>query len=186
MELLENDLIEGSSGRFGKRLIYRQRGSKTIIARRTSRKRNPNTTRQQEVRELFGEGIIYARGVIADPAIKALYQSKVKGNQTAFNLAVSDFCKAPEITKYNVSRYAGQIGDIISVRAVDDFRVEWVKLTITDSADTLIEEGTAVLSPNGADWIYTATVLNPSLAGTKLFISAADLPGNITSQEVIL
>ena len=186
MELLENDLIEGSSGRFGKRLIYSQRGRKTVITRRSSRKRNPNTPQQQVVREAFAEGIIYARGVIADPALKSLYQAKVKDNQTAFNLAVSDFCKAPQITKLHVLDYSGQISDKLIVRAVDDFKVESVTLTITDSADSLIEEGTAVLSPNGADWIYLATVANPVLAGTKVMVSAADLPGNVTSQEVLL
>lgn len=186
MELLENDLIEGSSGRFGKRLIYSQRGRKTVITRRSSRKRDPNSTRQQVVRETFAEGIIYARGVIADPELKSLYQAKVKDNQTAFNLAVSDFCKAPQITRVHVFDYTGQIGDKIIVRAVDDFKVVSVELKITDSADSLIEEGTAVLSPNGADWIYLATATNPVLAGTKILVSAADLPGNVTTQEVLL
>lgn len=186
MELLENDLLEGASGRFGKRLVYRQRGHKTIIARRTLRKTNPNTLRQTEVRDLFSEAVIYARGVIADSATKALYQAKVSGNQSAFNLAVSDFCKAPEIRKYNVTEYTGQIGDKISIRASDDFKVEWVKLLIKDSSDTTIEEGLAVLSANGADWIYTATAVNTDLPGTKLMISVSDIPGNITTQEVVL
>lgn len=118
--------------------------------------------------------------------MKAVYQVKTDAFRSAYNLALADFCKAPEITKYNVAAYTGQIGDKIIIRAIDDFRVEWVKLMITDSANSMIEEGTAVLSPNGADWIYTATVLNPSLAGTKITISAADLPGNITIQEVLL
>lgn len=186
MELLENDLLEGSSGRFGKRLIYGQRGHKTIIARRPAKKRNPKTPRQVEVRELFSEGVLYARAVIADEVKKALYQAKVSGNQSAFNLALSDFCKAPEIRKYNVTEYNGQIGDKISIRAFDDFKVESVKLIIKDSTDGTIEEGSAVLSANGADWIYTATAANPGLVGTKLIMSVADMPGNITTQEVVL
>ena len=186
MELLENDPLEGSSGRFGKRLVYRQRGLKTIIARRPVKNKNPKTPRQTEVQDLFSEGVLYAKAVIADGVKKALYQAKVSGNQSAFNLALSDFCKAPEIRKYNVTEYAGQIGDKISIRVIDDFKVEWVKLIIKDCTDTTIEEGAAVLSANGADWIYTATVENPCLAGAKLIISAADLPGNITTQEVVL
>lgn len=186
MELLENDLVEGSSGRFGKRLIYGQRGHKTIIARRPAKKRNPKTPNQVKVRELFSEGVLYARAVIADVVKKAIYQTKVSGNQSAFNLALSDFCKAPEIRKYNVTEYTGQIGDKISIRAFDDFKVEWVRLIIKDCTDTTIEEGDAVLSANGADWIYTATVENPCMAGAKLIMSAADIPGNITIQEVVL
>jgi hypothetical protein len=186
MELLENDLIMGSSGRFGKRLVYRQRGGKTIIASKPARKKDPNSDRQREVRELFAEGILYAKIVIADEVKKAAYQAKASGNQTAFNLAISDFCKAPEIRKCNASGYAGQIGDQISIRALDDFKVEWVKLIIKDSTGSIIEEGAAVLSANGADWIYTATAVHLGMAGTKLIMSAADMPGNITTQEVIL
>ena len=78
------------------------------------------------------------------------------------------------------------MGDKISIRVIDDFKVEWVRLIIKDSADNMIEEGEAVLSGNQVDWIYTATALNPNLAGTKLIISAADIPGNISTQEVIL
>lgn len=186
MELLENDLVEGSSGRFGKRLIYGQRGHKTIIARRPAKKRNPKTPNQVKVRELFSEGVLYARAVIADEEKKALYQAKVKGNQSAFNLALSDFCKAPEIRKHNVTEYTGQIGDKISIRAFDDFKVESVRVIIKVSSDTTIEEGLAVLSANGADWIYTAIAVNPVPAGSKLIISAADIPGNITTEEVVL
>jgi len=186
MELLENDLLEGSSGRFGKRLVYGQRGSKTIISRRPAKRRNPQTPRQMEVRDLFSEGVLYARAVIADEEKKALYQSKVRGNQSAFNLALADFCKVPEIRKYNVTEYNGQIGDKISIRAFDDFKVEWVRLIIKDSSDTMIEEGSAVLSANGADWIYTATATNSDLADAKLIMSVADIPGNVTTQEVVL
>lgn len=186
MELLENDLVEGSSGKFGKKLVYRRRGDKTIIARRPYKRRDANTPRQQEIRETFAEGILYAKTVIADEAKKAVYQEKVKGYQTAFNLALSDFCKAPQITKHNVSEYSGQPGDTISIRAIDDFKVEWVKLVIRDSDDAVLEEGLAILSTNGADWIYTATVANLPLQGTRLIMSAADLPGNVTTQEVVL
>ncbi len=186
MELLENDLVSGSSGRFGKRLIYRRRGDKTIIAGRPLRRKNPNTLLQQAVREKFAEGIIYANGVVAVEATKAVYQAKVKGNQTAYNLAVRDFCKAPQITKCDIDKYTGQPGDEITIRAVDDFKVESVKLVIKDSTDSIIEEGPAILSVNKADWIYTATTANATLPGTTLIISAADLPGNITTQEVVI
>lgn len=186
MELKNNDLVMGSSGRIGDQLVYRQCGGKTIIAKRPKKKGNPDTPRQLEVQELFAEAVLYAKLAISDEAKKAVYQAKAKSNQSAYNLALSDFCKAPEIRKYGISDYAGHTGDQISIRAFDDFKVEWVKLIIKDSTDSTIEEGSAVLSGNNVDWIYTATATNPTLAGTKLIISVADMPGNITTQEVIL
>jgi hypothetical protein len=186
MELFENDLVSGASGRFGKRLIYKRRGDKTFIAGRPLRKRNPNTPAQQLVRETFAEGVLYDKTVMADEGMKALYQARLKGNQSVFNRALADFCKPPQITKHNTADYSGQIGDKISIRAVDDFKVEWVQLQMKDSSDTLIEEGSAILSANGADWIYTATAVNATTAGTRLIMSAGDLPGNVTTTEVVL
>jgi len=186
MELKNNDLVMGSSGRIGDQLVYRQRAGKTIIAKRPKKSNVQATALQLEVQELFAEAVLYARGVIADGAKKALYQSKAKAGKSAFNLALSDFCKAPEIRKYQTSDYKGQVGDKISIRVIDDFKVEGVSLIIKDSADSMIEEGSAVLSANNVDWIYTATAINPSLAGTKLIINATDIPGNISTQEVIL
>lgn len=186
MELINNDLVKGSSGRIGDQLVYRQRGGKTIIAKRPKRTGIPPSAMQVEIQELFAEAVLYAKSVIADESKKAIYKAKTKPGQSAYNLALSDFCRAPEIKKYNALNYAGQVGDEISIRAIDDFKIDWVKLQIKDSTDNLIEEGSAVLSANHVDWIYTATVVNTILAGSKLIISAADLPGNICTQEVIL
>lgn len=186
MELINNDLVMGSSGRIGDQLVYRQRGGKTIIAKRPRRTGIPPSAMQLEVQELFSEAVLYAKSVIADEAKKAIYKAKAKPYQSAYNLALADFCRPPAIKKYDVSGYSGQVGDQLSIRAIDDFKVEWVKLLIKDSADSMIEEGLAVLSANKLDWIYTATVVNPSLVGSKLSISAADMPGNIKTLEVIL
>lgn len=186
MELKHNDLVKGSSGRFGDQLVYRQRGGRTIIARRPRKSTKPISARQVEVKEIFAEAVIYARGVIADESQKAVYQEKADAFRSAYNLALADFCKFPEITKWDATGYYGAVGDKITVRATDDFKVVQVSLVIKDSTDLIIEEGNAVLSGNGSDWIYTATTVNASLSGTKLILSAADLPGNVTVQEMVI
>ena len=38
-------------------------------------------------------------------------------------------------------------------------------VTIANADGSLVEEGDAVLQPNGLDWVYTATADNPSLEG---------------------
>ncbi|MEJ6980034.1 hypothetical protein WG906_06210 [Pedobacter sp. P351] len=186
MELKNNDLVKGASGRIGDQLVYRQRGGKTIIAKRPRPKIKPDTISQITTRELFYNAVLYAKTVIADEATKAIYQAKTQGNQTAYNLAVSDFCKAPEIRLCDSSDYTGLMGQVIRIRATDDFKVESVRLEIKDSSDAAIEEGEAVLGTNGVDWIYNTTAANPLLEGTKLIVSAADIPGNVTKKEFIL
>jgi len=154
MEVINNDLVKGASGRIGDQLVYRQRGGKTIIAKRPKAKTKPDTALQIATRELFYDAVLYAKTVIADEVKKAVYQAKTRGNQTAYNLAVSDFCKASEIKRCDSSEYTGQTGQQIQIRATDDFKVESVRLSIKDSTDVLIEEGAAVLAGNGVDWIY--------------------------------
>lgn len=186
MELINNDLVKGASGRIGDQLVYRQVGGKTIIAKRPRAKSKPDTAVQIATRELFYNAVLYAKTVVANEATKAIYQAKTQGNQTAFNLAVSDFCKAPEIKICDSSGYTGLAAQGIRIRATDDFKVESVRLEITDSGNDTIEEGAAVLGSNGVDWIYTTTVANPILVGTKLIVSAADVPGNVTREEFML
>ena len=52
MELKNNDLVIGSSGSIGDQLVYRQRGGKTIIAKRPRKKNTTGTPRQLEVRDI--------------------------------------------------------------------------------------------------------------------------------------
>lgn len=186
MEVINNDLVNGSSGRIGDQLVYRHRGEKTIIAKRPKQKSVPSTEKQLLVQERFFNGSLYAKAVVADEAKKAIYQAKTKGYQTAFNLALSDFCKAPEIKLCDFDNYAGERGDKIRIRATDDFKVEAVQLQIEDGNGDLIEEAAAVLSDNGVDWFYTITVDNPFLPGTKLIVSASDMPGNVTKKEFVI
>lgn len=186
MELINNDLVKGASGRIGDQLVYRQRGGKTIIAKRPRPKTKPDTADQIATRELFYDAVLYGKTVIANEATKAIYQAKTRGNQTAFNLAVSDFCKAPEIKLCDSSAYTGLAAQVIRIRAADDFKVELVQLEIKDSNNATIEEGAAVLGANGVDWLYTTTAVNPLLPGTKLIVSAVDIPGNLTKEEFIL
>lgn len=183
MEVINNDLVKGASGSVGDQLVYRQRGEKTIIAKRPRPKSTPATEAQIAVQERFFNGALYGKAVIADPARKAVYQAKTNGYQSAYNLAVSDFCKSPEIKVCDSDNYSGEIGDKIRIRAIDDFKVESVRLEITDSTNSTLEEGAAQLDENGVDWIYTTTAENPFLPGTKLIVSATDIPGNLTKRE---
>ena len=47
------------------------------------------------------------------------------------------------------------------------------------------EDGEAVQG-EGLQWIYTATQENGSMESTKIVISASDLPGNVTEEELNL
>lgn len=182
MKVVDNDIVMGSSGKIGKMLVFRQVAGKTIIAKRGIRTA-PYSGVQEEAQELFREGVFYAKAVSDDPVRKQWYEAVAKPGQTAYNLALADFCKAPVIKKVTLAEYIGQIGDPILIRAIDNFRVETVSVNILDANGESVETGQATLQENGLDWLYTATVDNPILPGTIISVTATDLPGNKTTRE---
>lgn len=115
-----------------------------------------------------------------------MYEAKADNSigMSTYNVAVADLLNAPDIEEINLSGYAGNPGDIIKITATDDFGVVAVNLKIENSDGTLVEQGAAV--NNGAEWIYTATTLNPDLTGDKITVTASDAPANLTEESKIV
>ncbi len=183
-----NEVMFGARGRVGNLVVFKNFGNnQTVIAKRPKRPDNPvYTAKQIEVKQRFREAVAYAKGVIGNPMLTEDYQAFAKPSLSVYNLALADYCKSPEITLIDTSNYQGQIGNQIRVRAIDNFRVTEVKVSIYDSTDTLLESGMALLSANNLDWIYEATVLNSSLLGTKIIAEAKDTPGNTTLETMVI
>jgi hypothetical protein len=94
--LINNVLIKGLSGSIGN-ITFRQRGGETIVSRRRRAASGPATEIQMKNQEQFREATTYAKTVIKDPAIKALYDTIATGGQTVYNVAFLDAFKGPEI-----------------------------------------------------------------------------------------
>ena len=184
MAKVGNNLITTRlSGMLGDQIVFRTRGTKTYVATAPTRHEGPPTEQQLQHRHQFQEAIVYGKNVNANPEQKELYEQAAKENQTAFNVAVADFMKAPHIDEIDLSQYTGQQGDQIRVRAVDDFMVAGVTVGIYAPDGSLIEEGAAVKQANGLDWLYAAAQQNSNLHGSKIVIRANDLPGNTAVDE---
>lgn len=89
----------------------------------------------------------------------------------------------PHINEIDLSHYTGQPDSYIQVRAVDDFEVKEVTVTIQNSDGTEVESGAAVLQEGSIWWRYTATATNESLEGDKITVRVSDIPGNLSEQE---
>ena len=176
----DNLLVKGARGNVGKQYVYKKRGRSTHIAKMPVINKNAvPTNRQAEVRELFAAASLYAKGAMSTPDLKKEYQKKAKDAETAFNVALRDYLKAPVVKTIDAGKYDGSIGSLIVVGARDDFRVAEVKVSIRDAAGMLIEEGNASLNPIDRNkWIYTATQTNASPVGCIVSAVALDLPGN--------
>ncbi len=182
-----NVLTHGLSGLVGDLIVFRQRANKTIVCGKPRPSTKAPTMVALAIRDRFKRAAAYATSVMDNPTLKAEYQLTAKLGQSAFNKAFSDYQKAPEIYQdIDLATYTGAIGETIEISAIDDFRVQSVHVKLVSVSDAIIEQGLAVQSPNGLDWVYTITVENSDVAGSKLVITATDLPGNKTVLEKVL
>jgi len=181
-----NPIVDGASGRFGNNLVFRKRGNVTVLAVRPSVSDRVPSEQQMAQRFLFAEASFYARGVLSDPLLKAEYQAKAKGGQSAYNVAFKDFLTAPVLHQVDWSNYTGAIGSVLTCRITDVLAVVTVKVSLFDANGVLVEEGLAIQSSLKLDWVYTATVAHTPVTGTRIMVQMTDTPGNVYSEEVVI
>jgi hypothetical protein len=182
-----NVVTYGLKGLIGKLLVFKRKGDKMIVSDRPQFKDRVFTSGQLAIQQKFKAASIYASNSIKDPLLKQAYGAVTTGNQTAFNKAFADYQLAPEFIDIpHTEDYNGAIGDKISAKVTDDFRVVEVKVMLHSAAGVLIEQGSATLLQNGLTWEYTAIQVNPEVPGTKITFKAYDMPGNETVLEVEL
>ena len=185
-ESKDNIITHGLSGTVANMVTFTQRAGKTVVGKKRKASTLPPSEEQVQVQEKFKIASSYAKGAIADPATKAAYKAAAKPGVSAYNTALADAFTPPQIGAITTTGYHGLVGDKIIIRATDDFKVEIVRVKITNAAGLMVEQGNAVMLENGLDWSYTATIENDAVAGSKITVDALDLPANLTTKEVVL
>jgi hypothetical protein len=179
-----NVVTYGLSGKVGDLLIFRQVDGQTIVSSVPKSSKTVSEGQKKQMKR-FQRATVYGKSVVDDPQLKELYDAaaKKKKGMTAYNVAVADFLHAPDIEDIDLSAYTGAAGDEIRILASDDFAVKSVHVSISNVDGALIEEGYAEQS-TGNLWIYVASKDNDNTAGDRIVISASDIPGNITTDEL--
>jgi len=173
----DNLLLQAVEGTLGNQFtIYRRNGQIIIAKKRGPSKKKP-TQKQLEARYKMLVAAAYAKAIIQDPEIKAYYKSLAGPGQNAYNMAVKDAYRAPEIQNIRLEDI-----DVV-VTAKDEFRVADVQVRVIDDAGVILERGSAMLGRNGVDWYYKAAVLPP---GGRVIVVAVDLPGNERVEELLI
>ena len=187
-ESKNNVVTHGLSGKVGDMLVFSQRHGKTVVSRKPRINENRELSAEQEQhKRKFQQAIIYAKSAVADVSTKAAYDAERKPGMSAFNVAVADLLNAPDIESIDLSAYHGNIGDLIVVQVMDDFKVASVTITISNADGSEVESGNAVQNTDNAlNWTYSATQNNPSLTGDKITVVVSDLPGNLTQKQETL
>ncbi len=182
MKSKNNVLTEGLSGKI-QQIVFRQKAGETIVSKRPAITTVPPTAAQQNIRFTFRDAVIYAASVLADPVLKLAYKAKAKPGQSAFNVAVADFFKPPVIGEINTVDYTNLAGSRVIVPVRDNFRVKEVTVSIRNTDGIQVEEGVALLQPDGINWQYNATVLSGNIAGNVITVKAGDMPGHVTVKQ---
>jgi len=177
-----NIVVTGLSGKLGNLIVFRTHGAKTVVAQAPQKREGESTEAQEQHQQRFQEAILYGKASISDAEKKAAYKASAEEGQSAFNVAVADFLKAPHIDLIDVSHYSGQPDSYIAVRAVDDFKIAEVTVSIFNSDGSEVEHGAASVQTDGS-WRYLVTTTNESVTGDKIIVRATDLPGNLTEKE---
>jgi hypothetical protein len=175
-----NVVTHGLSGKIGDLLVFRQTKSGTVV-QSPPRVRGKASELQREQRQKFQRAVSYANTLSSDPVLEAAYAAKAKPGQKARHVAIADFLRAPDINAIDVSGYHGQPGDVIRIDVTDNFAVREVKVVITASDDSPVEEGYAQPEATGYEWTYKVAQTNNDLPGSRIEIYASDVPGNIST-----
>ncbi|MEJ1239364.1 hypothetical protein WBG78_14605 [Chryseolinea sp. T2] len=178
--LQNNPLMKGASGRIGKTLVVKTLVDGSQVLANTPAKRKKHSAKQVEHLDRFKDAKWFANiWLVKHPEIKAMYQQRAKGTiRNWHNLAIGDHMNPPEIHEIHIERYTGEPGEIIRVRATDDFKVASVKVTITAADGRKIETGEAQPRGKKGLWRFFTTVKNQEPQGTVITAMAFDLARN--------
>ena len=182
-KLINNGIMKGASGGYGKQIVFRRGKGQTIIFGGYPTRTAPPTEKEKEQHERFRLASAYAKRIKENADVWAKYEAKAKGSgRSARTFGIQDFLRLPIISHINTRAYSGTVGDKIHIISFDDFDIKSVAVKITASNGKTVESGDAVFTDG--QWVNTATVANSPLAGSKIIATATDLPGN-TAEKVI-
>ena len=186
-KIKNNALLQAISGKMGETHVYRKvRGKMHMV--NLPETGAPPTERQNLFNERFLKASNYAKAQMADPIFKEMYKTGITDKKlNAYIVAVSDALNAPKVNGIKATDYEGAIGDVITIDATDDFKVTRVRVIILGSDGQKLERGEAVQDIKRSHiWRYTATVVNPSVPGCTISVTAFDTPDNETTAELVL
>jgi len=182
-----NHLLVGASGALGKNVVYKQWRGRVVMAN-MPKKRKGSSEKQKDQQHRFKEAVTFAKRATANPQWKAMYEKGINEKENKFSanaVALSDYLNSPEIGEINVLNYTGAPGELIRIRAWDDFKVASVHVTITRN-NVIIEKGKAQPRGKKGLWRLMTTVRNESAPGTVITVVANDMAGNTTKKTITI
>ena len=156
--------------------VYRRQHGQTIVSRYRAPRVKGQSAAQEQTRLRFQAAQAYAAEVLADPLRRLVYQKLGADRKRPPNaLLVSNFLTPPVIEAVDTSDYAGRVGDVIRIVALDPIEVTGVQVRIRIDGGATLETGAAA-SEHGV-WNYRATVKKTAGARLEIEVTARNRAG---------
>jgi hypothetical protein len=155
-------------------VVIRKIRGKYFVSRKPKPRSNYKPSAGQKAhRGRFKAASAWAGAVQRDPKLLAYYAPFAKQRDLRVRaVAIADWFGIPEVNSVDLRRYAGRAGNVITIRATDEFGVTRVAVIILDANHDTVEQGDAVL--RGKSWRYTATTTLARKATVTIKIQAYD------------
>lgn len=180
--VIENDLTEGLSGRFGSKFIFKQLRGKTIVARR-GKPTTKQSAEQRENRLRFKMATKFAKMMMLDTERKAYYWKKAKEMNlpNAYTAAITEYMRKPQIKEAEVSTDQSLV--TIHVQAgKKDFDNKTIRVHALGKDDEILETQEAEATTER--WTYLFGVSREIIK--KIIIEVSDYTGNVVRKEIDL
>jgi hypothetical protein len=182
---VSNVIMRFFHGKIGN-LILRQLGNKTGMYPAPSNKNAKWSQDQKTNRLRFKNGMAWAENAMNDPEVRTYYEGlskyfkkRKKKMVSAYNIAVSNYMKPPEIKAVYILNYKGQQGDVIQADVISKYKVTLVVIRVYDVTGSEVESGMAVQIPPQFFWCYEAKETNPQWKGGRVEVEVSDLPRHV-------
>jgi hypothetical protein len=179
----KNIIMHGLTGTLNKELMLKHYGTNTVISSYPDMSKVVKSENQKAENHKFREAIAYARSQMADPVAKAEYKAKAKGLQNAQNVAIADFYHPPVIKSIDTTAFHGRKNNMLTIHAIDDFKVVSVTVDLMDGNYALLETGDA-RPINKHKWEYKLQNTYETNTDYIILAKAWDKPGNKAEKEV--
>lgn len=178
-----NGALAALQGKFGK-IVFKQINGKLFVTKR-AKSEKPRTEKQKAWNARFRYASLFAKAAKSDPRLLAFYEPIAKARNCRMReVVLSDAFGDPEIISVDFSRYAGQPGDVIRIRATDNYGVVNVNVWLR-GPDEIAEFENAVQEGQSDEWLYTATKVMPPGTPVRVRVVASDRPGNKAVHECV-
>jgi hypothetical protein len=173
------------TGKLGN-MVHRQLWGRHVVSRVPDFSRRVLTPKQLgENNKYKWAGLIW-KGLSAETraAYKDWGRQLNKPPYALFNL---NYASPPVVENIDLSKYSGQPGQTINIRAVDLFEVARVEVTVRQVDGELVERGLAIRSQaDPRQWNYQTTVVVPTPANLVIEAVAVNWPSKQASRPAVI